>query len=111
MIREPATEAGRRLLRRYDEEWPEKFDISQPDILAIEGEARAASEARVAKLEAALREAYTLLVSAEPTLIRPHVSLRYKAFLRDKVAAWLELYRNNFDAGLDTLAAPEARNG
>ena len=42
------TEAGKRLLRRYDEEWPEKFDIDEGDIAAIEAEAVAARNAEIA---------------------------------------------------------------
>jgi hypothetical protein len=62
-------------------------------------------------LREALREAYTLLVSAEPTLIRdaktgPNpTSLRYKAMLRDKVGEWLDPFRDAFDEQAAILAA------
>jgi hypothetical protein len=68
---------------------------------------------RLERAEAALRDAYTLLISAEPTLIRDartgpnEVSLHYKALLRDRVTAWLDPYRDNFDGGLAALAASE----
>ena len=64
-----------------------------------------------ALLAAELRKAYTLLISAEPTLIRDarrddltETQMYYKTLLRDKVAEWLEPYRDDFDEGLDRLA-------
>lgn len=60
-------------------------------------------------LRETLREAYTLLVSAEPSLIRDartgpnETSLHYKALLRDRVTAWLEPVRDDFDGWFDTL--------
>jgi len=57
-----------------------------------------------------LRQAYTLLVSAEPTLIRdartaPNpMSAHYKAVLRDRVKEWLDPIRDNFDGWATALA-------
>lgn len=64
-----------------------------------------------ALLREALEQAYTLLISAEPTLIRDAerpvnpVSDRLRGLLRDRVAEWLEPYRDHFDAGVAALAA------
>lgn len=66
------------------------------------------------RLAVALREAYTLLVSVEPTLIRdarngPNpTSLRYKAMLRDRVRVWLDPFRDHFDEGLAALLGERA---
>jgi hypothetical protein len=57
-------------------------------------------------LAAELREAYTLLVSAEPTLIRNATTstnattAHFKALLRDRVTEWVDRYRDDFDGGL-----------
>jgi hypothetical protein len=67
------------------------------------------------RLVALLETAYTLLISAEPTLIRDaetgpnEVSLFYKALLRDKVTEWLDPFRDDFKGGLDR--ALEAASG
>jgi hypothetical protein len=67
-------------------------------------------------LVAELRAAYTLLVSAEPTLSRDAdradltaVQAHFKALLRDKVKAWVDRYRDDFDGGLTALLASEPK--
>jgi hypothetical protein len=131
---EPRTEAGRRLLRgvvnlRHRDNVDAAYECEsgvdrchdcvedRDAVKAIEAEA-ATPDPRVERLEAALREAYTLIVSAEPTLIRDardgpsEVSLHYKAMLRDKVGEWLAPYRDDFDMGLRALLrSPQERSG
>jgi hypothetical protein len=63
-------------------------------------------------LREALREAYTLLVSAEPTLIRDarsapnETSAHYKALLRGRVKEWLDPIREDFDGWIAALSRP-----
>ena len=64
------------------------------------------------RLIATLRQAYTLLVSVEPTLHRDAMSApngtsaHYKRLLIDKVKEWVDPFREDFDAGLAVLATP-----
>lgn len=64
----------------------------------------------VERLTGQLRQAYTLLVSSEPTLIRDartapnETSAYYKAQLVAAVAEWVDQFRDDFDGGLARLA-------
>jgi hypothetical protein len=81
--------------------------------LTNEAEARADADTALERLTAELRQAYTLLISAEPTLIRDartgpsEVSLHYKAVLRDQATTWLDQYRDDFEGGVRHLLATD----
>lgn len=84
-------------------------------IAAVEAEAAGRLAAGDLALMIELRAAYTLLVSAEPTLNRDaaradltEVQAHFKALLRDRVKTWVDRYRDDFDGGLaDLLLAAE----
>ena len=103
MTREPATEAGRRLLDGW---WPvhsvRREEITRL-VLAIEAEARAASEARVAELEAALRMAIDW-----EDLVGGDFDRKYPDCPTEPSTEPADWYLSSLRR---LLAAPEARNG
>lgn len=78
------------------------MDEPYPDLAAAWRAVDAANDGRIAEPEPALREAYTLLASAEPALIRsvdraPNpTALHYQRLLLDRTQRWLTEYRRRF---------------
>ena len=86
----------------HDDTRAPRADPPYPDLDAAWRAVDAANEGRIAEPSPVLREAYTLLASAEPALIRgvnqaPNpTSLHYQRLLLGRVREWIAHYQRRY---------------